>query len=209
MKTSDNIEHLSTALAAAQGALKNPPKNKVNPHFKSRYVDLSDGLDAIRECLSKNGLAFIQGTSISDGMIVLNTRITHKSGQWLESDYPVGGLGRPQEMGSAMTYARRYALFSLVGVAGEDDDDGNAAQAAEAAPVKGKAAKQMEPGLTPDDSEKLMGVIKGAMDFCETAPQQSDWATENQDKIAMLLPAHRKDLQDYYKSRRDELKGNG
>ena len=209
MKTSDNIEHLSTALAAAQGALKNPTKNKVNPHFKSRYVDLSDGLDAIRECLSKNGLAFIQGTSISDGMIVLNTRITHKSGQWLESDYPVGGLGRPQEMGSAMTYARRYALFSLVGVAGEDDDDGNAAQAAEAAPVKGKAAKQMEPGLTPDDSEKLMGVIKGAMDFCETAPQLSDWATENKDKIAMLLPAHRKDLQDYYKSRRDELKGNG
>ena len=209
MKTSDNIEHLSTALATAQGALKNPPKNKVNPHFKSRYVDLSDGLDAIRECLSKNGLAFIQGTSISDGMIVLNTRITHKSGQWLESDYPVGGLGRPQEMGSAMTYARRYALFSLVGVAGEDDDDGNAAQAAEAAPVKGKAAKQMEPGLTPDDSEKLMGVIKGAMDFCETAPQLSDWATENKDKIAMLLPAHRKDLQDHYKSRRDALKGNG
>ena len=209
MKTSDNIEHLSTALAAAQGALKNPPKNKVNPHFKSRYVDLSDGLDAIRECLSKNGLAFIQGTSISDGMIVLNTRITHKSGQWLESDYPVGGLGRPQEMGSAMTYARRYALFSLVGVAGEDDDDGNAAQAAEAAPVKGKAAKQMEPGLTPDDSEKLMGVIKGAMDFCETAPQLSDWATENKDKIAMLLPVHRKDLQDHYNSRRDALKGNG
>ena len=211
MKTSDNIEHLSTALATAQGALKNPPKNKVNPHFKSRYVDLSDGLDAIRECLSKNGLAFIQGTSISDNMIVLNTRITHKSGQWLESDYPVGGLGRPQEMGSAMTYARRYALFSLVGVAGEDDDDGNAAQSAETAPVKSvKAApKQMEPGLTPDDSEKLMGVIKGAMDFCETAPQLSDWATENKDKIAMLLPVHRKDLQDYYKSRRDELKGNG
>ena len=211
MKTSDNIEHLSTALATAQGALKNPPKNKVNPHFKSRYVDLSDGLDAIRECLSKNGLAFIQGTSISDNMIVLNTRITHKSGQWLESDYPVGGLGRPQEMGSAMTYARRYALFSLVGVAGEDDDDGNAAQSAETAPVKSvKAApKQMEPGLTPDDSEKLMGVIKGAMDFCETAPQLSDWATENKDKIAMLLPAHRKDLQDHYKSRRDALKGNG
>ena len=211
MKTSESIEHLSTALAAAQGALKNPPKNKINPHFKSSYVDLSDGLEAIRECYSKHGLAFIQGTSITDGIIVLNTRIVHKSGQWMESDYPVGGLGRPQEMGSAMTYARRYALFGLVGVAGEDDDDGNAAQSAETAPVKSvKAApKQMEPGLTPDDSEKLMGVIKGAMDFCETAPQLSDWATENKDKIAMLLPVHRKDLQDHYKSRRDALKGNG
>jgi hypothetical protein len=209
MKTSESIEHLSTALAAAQGALKNPPKNKINPHFKSRYVDLSDGLDAIRECYSKHGLAFIQGTSIADGIIVLNTRIVHKSGQWMESDYPVGGLGRPQEMGSAMTYARRYALFSLVGVAGEDDDDGNAAQAAEAAPVKGKAAKQMEPGLTPEDSENLMMAIKAALAFCETPEQLSEWATENKDKIAMLLPAHRKDLQDYYKSRRDELKGNG
>ena len=211
MKTSESIEHLATALAAAQGVLKNPPKNKINPHFKSRYADLSDGLDVIRECYSQHGLAFIQGTSIVDGIIVLNTRIVHKSGQWTESDYPVGGLGRPQEMGSAMTYARRYALFGLVGVAGEDDDDGNAAQSAETAPVKSvKAApKQMEPGLTPDDSEKLMGVIKGAMDFCETAPQLSDWATENKDKIAMLLPVHRKDLQDHYKSRRDALKGNG
>jgi hypothetical protein len=210
MKTSDNIEHLSTALAAAQGALKNPPKNKVNPHFKSHYVDLSDGLTAIRECFSKNGLAFIQGTTVIDGMIVLNTRIVHKSGQWVESDYPVGGLGRPQEMGSAMTYARRYSLFGLVGVAGEDDDDGNAAQAAETTPVKGKSAsKQMEPGLSPDDSTKLFGVIKGAMDMCETSVQLTEWATENKDNIGLLLPAHRKELQDHYKSRRDELKGNG
>ena len=210
MKTSLEIDALSTALAAAQGALKNPPKNKINPHFKSRYVDLSDGLDAIRECYAKHGLAFIQGTSVMDGTIILNTRIVHKSGQWIESDYPVGGFGRPQEMGSAMTYARRYALFGLVGVAGEDDDDGNAAQAAETTPVKGKVApKQMEPGLTPADSEKLMGVIKGAMEMCEDGQQLSDWATENKDKIAMLLPTHRKELQDYYKSRRDELKGNG
>jgi hypothetical protein len=210
MKTSESIEHLSTALAAAQGALKNPPKNKINPHFKSAYVDLSDGLTAVRECFSKHGLVFIQGTSLMDGVIVLNTRIAHKSGQWIESDYPVGGFGKPQEMGSAMTYARRYALFSMVGVAGEDDDDGNAAQAADTTPVKAKAApKQMEPGLTPDDSTKLMEVIKGVLDFCENQQQLTEWATENKDKIAMLLPGHRKELQDYYKLRRDELKGNG
>ena len=67
----------------------------------------------------------------------------------------------------------------------------------------------MEPGLTPDDSTKLMEVIKGVLDFCENQQQLTEWATENKDKIAMLLPGHRKELQDYYKLRRDELKGNG
>jgi len=210
MKTSESIEHLSTALAAAQGALKNPPKNKINPHFKSRYVDLSDGLDAIRECYAKHGLAFVQGTSVMDGIIILNTRIVHKSGQWLESDYPVGGLGKPQEMGSAMTYARRYSLFGLVGVAGEDDDDGNAAQAADATPVKAKAApKQMEPGMQPKDSEEFLKVAKEAMDGSRTLEELSTWATVNTKSIGMMIPAHRAELQDIYKAYRDALKGNG
>jgi len=210
MKTSESIEHLSTALAAAQGALKNPPKNKINPHFKSAYVDLSDGLTAVRECFSKHGLVFIQGTSLMDGVIVLNTRIAHKSGQWIESDYPVGGFGKPQEMGSAMTYARRYALFSMVGVAGEDDDDGNAAQAADATPVKAKAApKQMEPGMQPKDSAEFLKTAKIAMERSETVEELSTWATVNTKSIGMMIPAHRAELQDVYKARRDELKGNG
>jgi ERF superfamily len=210
MKTSESIEHLSTALAAAQGALKNPPKNKINPHFKSAYVDLSDGLSAVRECFSKHGLTFIQGTSLMDGIIVLNTRIAHKSGQWIESDYPVGGYGKPQEMGSAMTYARRYALFAMVGVAGEDDDDGNAAQAAETTPIKGKAAsKQMQPGLSPEDSEKSMGVIREEMKLCQDPDELAVWASEHKDKISLLLPAHRKELEEHYKKHRDELKANG
>jgi hypothetical protein len=211
MKTSESIKDFAIAYSAAQGVLTNPPKNKVNPHFKSSYVDLSDGLDVIRKCFSKHGLSFIQGTSIVDGMIVLNTRIMHISGQWIESDYPVGGFGKPQEMGSSMTYARRYALFGLVGVAGEDDDDGNAAQSATPTPIKAaKAApKQMEPGVSPDDSTKLLGVIRGAMKFCKTVEALSDWAGEHKEQIAILLPAHRKELETEYKSYRDELKANG
>jgi len=209
MKTSESIKDLATAMAAAQGVLTNPPKNKTNPHFKSSYVDLSDGLEVIRKCFSKHGLAFIQGTSIVDGMIVLNTRITHLSGQWIESEYPVGGLGKPQEMGSGMTYARRYALFSMVGVAGEDDDDGNAAQAAEPAKAAKAAPRQMQPGMTPDDSTKLLEVIRGAMEFCKTVETLTDWAGEHKDQIAMLLPAHRKELESDYKSYRNTLKANG
>lgn len=210
MKTSESIEHLSTALAAAQGALKNPPKNKINPHFKSAYVDLSDGLTTVRECFSKHGLVFIQGTSLMDGVIVLNTRIAHKSGQWIESDYPVGGFGKPQEMGSAMTYARRYALFSMVGVAGEDDDDGNAAQAADATPVKAKAApKQMEPGMQPKDSEEFFKIAKQAMDESRTLEELSQWSVKNAKSLEMMIPKHRAELKDLYIIRRDELRGNG
>lgn len=208
MRTSLDVDQLFTAYAAAQGVLKNPPKLKTNPHFKSQYVDLSDGLAVIRECFSKQGLSFIQGTSVTEaGMIVLHTRIAHKSGQWIESDYPVGGLGRPQEMGSAMTYARRYALFPLVGVAGEDDDDGNAAQAAENPPAKAAKAsgKQMEPGLKPDYSEKLMGVMKGRMEMIETVEELAVWANEHKDQIEMLLPSHRSALHDVYKARKKEL----
>jgi len=211
MRTSEQIDQLATAIAAAQGVLKNPPKLKTNPHFKSQYVDLSDGLAAVRECFSKHHLMFIQGTTVTDGgMIVLHTRISHKSGQWIESDYPVGGLGRPQEMGSAMTYARRYALFSMVGIAGEDDDDGNAAQSAETAPAKAKKAdpKQMEPGLSPEDATNLFSIIKAAMEMCINASELTQWATENKDNIGLLLPAQRKELQEFYKSRRDELKAN-
>lgn len=208
MRTSEQTNELYTAIAAAQGMLKNPPKSKTNPHFKSQYVDLSDGLAVVRECYSKQGLCFIQGTSVTEsGMIVLHTRIAHKSGQWVESDYPVSGLARPQEMGSAMTYARRYALFPMVGVAGEDDDDGNAAQAAENPPAKAAKAsgKQMEPGLKPDDSEKLMGVMKGVMDMIETVDGLATWANEHKDQIEMLLPSHRSALQDAYKARKKEL----
>ena len=207
MRSSESINELAAAMIKAQGALKNPPKTKINPHFKSAYVDLSDGLTALRECFSKHDLSFIQGTSVMDGIIILNTRIVHKSGQYVESDYPVGGFGKPQEMGSAMTYARRYALFAMVGIAGEDDDDGNAAQAAEHRPVKSAKgpAKQMEPGLKPEDSTNLLGVIKGAMDMCKDAEELSTWTTDNKDKIAMLLPGHRSELQEYYKSLKTKL----
>jgi ERF superfamily len=206
MKTSESIEHLGTALALAQGDLANPPKNKTNPYFNSSYVDLADGLDAIRKTFSKHHLSFIQGTSVVDGVILLNTRIIHKSGQWIESEYPVGGFGKPQEMGSAMTYARRYSLFSMIGIAGEDDDDGNAAQNAEQKPVKAaKPAKQMEPGLKPDDSKTLLETIKMAMERCESVAELTEWTTDNKDKIGMLLPAHRSELESFYKARKAAL----
>ena len=213
MRTSESIEHLATAFANAQAELQNPPKNKTNPHFKSSYVDLADGLDAVRKTFAKHNLSFIQGTAVSDGIIVMNTRILHKSGQWIESEYPVSGFSKPQEMGSAMTYARRYSLFAMVGVAGEDDDDGNAAQAstesAQPAAVKKPAAKnakpEMEPGLKPEDSEKVLKVFQAGLKLADNDADLVRWAADNKDEIGKLLPAHRNQLLADYKAHKEKL----
>lgn len=131
MKCSDAINEISAALAKAQGVINNPGKGKENPHFKNQYADLSAGLNAIRDGLSANGIAFTQATRLEGDVMMLDTRLSHASGQWFEAEYPVVKFpSPPQVTGSALTYAKRYSLFSLVGIAGEDDD-GNAANVAQ------------------------------------------------------------------------------
>ena len=124
MNTSESINEIATALAKAQAKIRNPAKNKVNPHFKSKYADLADGLDVIRPALSEQGIAFIQPTEVVDDGVILRTRLIHSSGQWIESTYPVSKLTQHQQMGAALTYAKRQSLFALVGVCGDDDLDG-------------------------------------------------------------------------------------
>lgn len=123
MKTSEQISELAAALAVAQGMMENAVMNRVNPHFKSKYADLAAVFDAARKPLSANGLAIVQ--TIGDG--VLHTRLLHTSGQWIASEHPLPMSGRPQEIGSALTYARRYSLSALIGIAADEDDDANAA----------------------------------------------------------------------------------
>jgi hypothetical protein len=128
------INELAAALAKAQGSMENATMNRVNPHFKSKYADLASVLDAVRKPLSENGLAVVQ--AIHDGN--LKTILMHTSGQWVESLYPLPAAARPQEMGSALTYARRYSLSAITGIAADEDDDANAAESSkQRAPVKG------------------------------------------------------------------------
>lgn len=128
MKTSETVGKISADLAKAQGILKNPGKDAVNPHFRNSYATLDAGLNICREALSKHGIALIQATRVDGDILILETRLSHASGEWMEGEYPVCRFPiKPQEMGSCMSYAKRYALFSFVGIAGEDDDDGNAA----------------------------------------------------------------------------------
>lgn len=213
MNTSENIDAIGAAFAKAQAELQNPPKNKINPHFNSAYVDLSDGLETIRKTLGKHGLAFIQATNAVDNFIILHTRIVHSSGQWIESTYPVCGMDKHQAMGSALTYARRYALFAMVGVAGEDDDDGNAAQETtpKTAPKRQAEKKTMEPGFSPEDSAKVLAGMKFALSTAETMNDLKEWATnpENQELKSKLLPAHQKEILDAFTETKKALAANG
>jgi hypothetical protein len=127
---------LADALAKAQAEMKNVTKEREadiksdRGSYKYKYATLADGIDVVRAALSKHGLAFTQQTKASGDALILYTRLLHPSGEWIESEWPVGSFAKlsPQQMGSALTYARRYSLFSLVGIAGQDDDDdGNAA----------------------------------------------------------------------------------
>lgn len=127
MQTSETINELATALSKAQGEITGALKDSSNPFFKSKYADLASCWDACRGPLSKNSLAVFQAAETTDAGLVLTTTLAHGSGQWMRSSLGVHPKDEtPQAMGSALTYARRYALTAIVGIA-QVDDDGNAA----------------------------------------------------------------------------------
>ena len=137
-KTTTNEERprtIADALAAAQAELTDPAKDSVNPHFKSRYADLATVLKTVRPVLAKHGIAVTQTTRVEDdGRVLLVTRL-HWHDEEIVGYYPVSPTKNdPQGLGSAMTYARRYTLQAMVGVAADEDDDGNAASAKPSAP---------------------------------------------------------------------------
>lgn len=141
MRTSEQINEIAAALAKAQLGVKSALKDSFNPGFKSKYADLSAVKDAIGDCLSKNDIAVIQAHGILDtGQVVLSTRLMHKSGQWVESQYLIKPIKEdPQGYASATTYARRISLASMVGVVADEDDDGNAAS--QRGPVRDESAE--------------------------------------------------------------------
>jgi hypothetical protein len=129
---SPTIAELAKALCKFQGSLKNPVKDSTNPFFKSKYATLDAVWEAIRTSLCENGLSVVQSfdpeLDTDIGLVQLTTTLLHNSGEWISGTLTMKPVKNdPQGMGSAITYARRYALAALVGVAPEEDDDGNAA----------------------------------------------------------------------------------
>jgi hypothetical protein len=136
-RSSETIGAIASALAKAQGELTNPEKSLVatirSPFPREgdrtfRYASLASGLDVVRRSLGQHEIAMVQTTAIeqASGQIQLTTLLAHASGEWISSDWPVCAISEtatPHRMEAALTYARRYALFALVGIAGEDDLD--------------------------------------------------------------------------------------
>jgi ERF superfamily len=136
-RASESVAALASALAKAQAELVNPEKS-LTATIRSgrpgegersfRYAPLASGLDIVRKTLGQHEIATVQSTAIDKetGVVNLSTVLAHASGEWIASDWPVcaiAEMANPQRMGAALTYARRYALFTLVGIAGEDDLD--------------------------------------------------------------------------------------
>ena len=125
---SEQTNDLVSALVKASAEIKTAKKDAENPFFKSRYSDLPSIVEACKSALLKNNLVVTQSTTLVNGVTALVTTLHHTSGQWIRGYYPVTAVkADPQAMGSAITYARRYALSAIVGVVSEDDDDGESA----------------------------------------------------------------------------------
>jgi hypothetical protein len=176
-RSSNKIGTLAAALAKAQAEIVNPEKSLTatieSPRPREgqrtfRYASLSTGLDIVRKCLGQHEIATVQSTAIDrdTGLIRLTTTLVHASGEWVSSDWPVCPTTEtaPHRMGAALTYARRYALFTLVGIAGEDDLDSPDLQGVDPGPKSGPSAKN--PGLNghtqPTRAETFQRQRKGA-----------------------------------------------
>jgi hypothetical protein len=136
-RSSESVAAIASALAKAQAELVNPEKSltatirSVRPgeaERSFRYAPLASGLDIVRKTLGQHEIATVQTTAVDQaaGFVNLTTMLAHASGEWIASDWPVcsiAEMANPHRMGAALTYARRYALFTLVGIAGEDDLD--------------------------------------------------------------------------------------
>ena len=183
-RSSETIGAIAAALAKAQAELTNPEKaltatiRAANPREQDqtfRYAALSSGLDIVRKALGGHEIATVQTTAIDQeaGLIRLTTTLAHSSGEWLSSEWPVCAISEtaaPRRMGAALTYARRYALFTLVGIAGEDDLDApdlnwkvqTAANAAAGVSAKVDVAAQAQPARATDQMPPATSAMSAA-----------------------------------------------
>ena len=218
-RSSQSIASLAAALAKAQRELENPEKSLVgsiktegdegSAERLFRYASLASGLDIVRKTLGQHEIATVQTTAIDQiaGIVNLTTVLAHASGEWISSDWPVCAVAdtaEPHRMGAALTYARRYALFTLVGIAGEDDLDapdliapagqavGHSGNRAGQGPARGgnglaavgviarRAGKServvSKPILEPDQSELQRDQLLAELDHLDTSDAATAWA---------------------------------
>jgi len=145
MNTSDSIAAIAPALVKAQALIEDAVKDSSNPAFRSKYADLSAVLAVIRKPMADNDLCVLQSPNRADGGVEVETRILHKSGEWISQScfIPINKWDA-HGTGSGITYGRRYGLMAIFCIGTEDDDGNTAVQSGPAAPAK-KVAPKVDP----------------------------------------------------------------
>jgi hypothetical protein len=240
-RSSDSIGAIAAALAKAQAELVNPEKSLVatirSPFPREsdrtfRYAPLSSGLEIVRKSLGGHEIATFQTTAIDNdtGLVRLTTLLAHSSGEWVSSEWPVcpiADTASPQRMGAALTYARRYALFTLVGIAGEDDLDapdlgaipkagaeqpprsdhrsqsnGHAGAAERPSRSGGKPpAPSARPVLAPDQSASLREGLVAQLDAIHSTDDAAAWAHRNLPAKNTLTAADAQIIEERFQAR--------
>lgn len=197
MNKSEEIKDLATALCKAQSEMSGAKKKAANPFFKSKYADLKEVIDCAKDALSDNGLSISQFPVSEDGKAGVNTILMHSSGEYIESTLLLACTKQdPQAYGSAITYARRYAYQSILGIPSEDDDGQRAS--APAKPTYKEPAKKSEPAKPHGPTLALiLGAFKASPDL----------ATLEAKKVKADSTEHAKDLGmiKAYEQRKQEL----
>jgi len=169
---SESIAALAKALSAAQADYNALIKDSNNPFFKSKYADLAACLDSVKDALKAHGLAVIQTTDITEaGNVRLVTTLAHESGEWITGEYPVKPIKEdPQGYGAAMTYARRYCLQAILGLAAEDDDG----EEASGRPEKKQTPAKQEPVAPAKQDQPDVMTISGVIEDVLVAESKPD-----------------------------------
>lgn len=194
MNKSEQINELAMALAKAQGEIKGAIKDTTNPYYGRKYADLSSVWDACREPLSKNGLSVLQTPGVNPaGQVTVETILMHLSGQWISGEVSMTPVREkkgegfleahdPQAIGSAISYARRYALASFIGIY-QEDDDGNKATGDQSKPMLKMPLKKDEPVV-----EAAKAVLETpAMPVSESVPAPESLSVRLQKALAGLV----------------------
>ena len=184
MKSSETIKDLAEALCKAQSQMGGAVKDSANPFFKSSYADLTSVIKAIKQPFSDNGLSYTQFPIHSEGGVGVATRLMHTTGQWIESEYVLPIVKKdPQAAGSAITYARRYALQSIAGIPTADDD-------AESAMLRGKKEQESYHDMIVDLMPSVNAIKNGiAAGDLSTANEAWSELTDTEKQLLWKAPS--------------------
>jgi hypothetical protein len=201
-RQSESIAALAAALAKAQIELENPEKSLIGsieakerhaPERLFRYASLASGLEIVRKTLGQHEIATVQTTAIDQaaGIVNLTTVLAHASGEWISSDWPVCPISEtatPHRMGAALTYARRYALFTLVGIAGEDDLDAPDLVAPTPQTVS-KPASTGQPRPSVNSSGRLNAALRSVEHRTPVEPPKKKFSMQEPGRLTLELSA--------------------